>query len=277
MTTFEWDVLSKYYDLIFDERLEDIPFWEAMAKEVGSPILELSCGNGRLTFPIAENGINVTGIDLSKQMLRSGKQKLKKYPKNIQKKVKFLYGNTNTFRIKNKFKAVFCPEAFWPLTNDEEIQMLSSIKNHLSNKGYLVLSVNNFHKEPSDWKSSYLKKCKNYPSLGFTMVRRSFISGDAKTNIEKIIHFLDLVYKNGKIKRIITERQERQRTKDEVVKLLESNGFEVKKIYGEYDKSKWRENSKWTIVIAQLYSNTFRDKVVSLLKRSEIFYGIFNT
>src|SRR3972149_11868243 len=257
---FEYDVLAKYFDLYFNHT-NDIPFWRDMVKRFGSPILELSCGTGRLTFPIAEAGVFVTGIDISNPMLKRAKEKLKKYPQAIQQRVTLVKGSTISFSVNKKFKAVFCPEAFWAVSDEEEISMLNSIKNSLLPNGHLVMSISNFHEHPEDIKTHHLKTFRHYAEFGFTLVRQCYVEGKGGSNLERIIHFLDRVYPNGTVKRIVTERIERQRTKDELLGLLRSNGFQVRDIYGEYDMTKWTEDSKWIIVVAQLAPGSFIDRL----------------
>src|SRR6516225_9266940 len=40
------------------------------------PVLELGCGTGRLTLPLAKAGIDLTGLDRSTRMLACARQKL---------------------------------------------------------------------------------------------------------------------------------------------------------------------------------------------------------
>ena len=252
---FEYDALAKYYDL-FDIRTIDIQFWKEMARQLGGPILELSCGTGRLTFPIAEECENITGIDLSKKMLTIAKKKLKEYPKTIQHKINLIHGNTIQFNIKNKFRTIFCPEAFWAVTDAEQASMMESIKSHLEPGGHLVMSISNFHERTEDIKFQHLKLCKYYPQYGFTVTRQNFVEGKKGTRTDRIIHFLDRIYENGTIKRIVTERVERQRSKQELAEILTTYGFEIQEVYGEYDKTVWSSDTKWIIVVARLLKNT---------------------
>jgi 2-polyprenyl-3-methyl-5-hydroxy-6-metoxy-1,4-benzoquinol methylase len=46
-----------------------LDFYKRQIARHGEPSLELACGTGRLTIPLAEAKIDVTGIDRSEQML----------------------------------------------------------------------------------------------------------------------------------------------------------------------------------------------------------------
>src|SRR3954469_20597150 len=46
-----------------------------LARQTGGPILELACGTGRLTIPLARDGHEVVGLDASRAMLRTTQAK----------------------------------------------------------------------------------------------------------------------------------------------------------------------------------------------------------
>jgi ubiquinone/menaquinone biosynthesis C-methylase UbiE len=52
-----------------------LDFYRRQAARYGGPSLELACGTGRLTIPLAEAKIAVTGIDRSEQMLELARAK----------------------------------------------------------------------------------------------------------------------------------------------------------------------------------------------------------
>ena len=57
------------YALEYGDRVVDIPFYVDHATRSGGPVLELGCGAGRITIPIAEAGVEVHGMDNSGDML----------------------------------------------------------------------------------------------------------------------------------------------------------------------------------------------------------------
>ena len=46
-----------------------MPFWLRMTGAVRGPVLELGCGTGRVTMPLAHEGVHVVGVDRSAPML----------------------------------------------------------------------------------------------------------------------------------------------------------------------------------------------------------------
>src|SRR5207237_251690 len=66
-----WDDYADFYDWENAQTLDrrDVRFWQDMAKRAGGPVLELGCGTGRVTLPIARAGAHVVGVDRSAEML----------------------------------------------------------------------------------------------------------------------------------------------------------------------------------------------------------------
>ena len=49
---------------------DDIAFFRRLAVAADGPTLELGCGSGRVTIPLAEAGVDIVGLDRSTAMLR---------------------------------------------------------------------------------------------------------------------------------------------------------------------------------------------------------------
>lgn len=73
---------------VYDELMEDMPYpdWLRFARTAwekhGMPksIVELGCGTGSITIPLVKSGFEVTGVDLSADMLSVARQKLDESP-----------------------------------------------------------------------------------------------------------------------------------------------------------------------------------------------------
>ena len=49
-------IFAKLYDSLFESFAEDIDFYVNLGNKVNTPLLELGCGTGRLTLPLARAG-----------------------------------------------------------------------------------------------------------------------------------------------------------------------------------------------------------------------------
>jgi ubiquinone/menaquinone biosynthesis C-methylase UbiE len=66
-----WDEYAPFYDWENARTLgrRDVPFWRRLASGARGPVLELGCGTGRVSLPLARAGVELVGIDRSAPML----------------------------------------------------------------------------------------------------------------------------------------------------------------------------------------------------------------
>jgi ubiquinone/menaquinone biosynthesis C-methylase UbiE len=71
-----WDEYAPFYDWENAQTLgrRDVPFWRRVASAADGPVLELGCGTGRVSLPLARAGVNLVGIDRSAPMLARAKR-----------------------------------------------------------------------------------------------------------------------------------------------------------------------------------------------------------
>jgi ubiquinone/menaquinone biosynthesis C-methylase UbiE len=75
-----WDQYAAFYDWENRQTMgrRDVRFWQSMARQHGGPVLELGCGTGRVSFPVARTGAPLVGIDRSDQMLAYARRRLRR-------------------------------------------------------------------------------------------------------------------------------------------------------------------------------------------------------
>jgi len=79
MEGFEgWDDYAPFYDWENAQTLgrRDVPFWRNLALNAGGRVLELGCGTGRVSLPLARAGVRLVGVDRSSAMLALARQRL---------------------------------------------------------------------------------------------------------------------------------------------------------------------------------------------------------
>ena len=75
-----WDSYAPFYDWENAQTLgrRDVPFWRRVASAAQGPVLELGCGTGRVSIPLAKIGIDLVGIDRSAPMLERAQQRMER-------------------------------------------------------------------------------------------------------------------------------------------------------------------------------------------------------
>lgn len=104
----------KVGDLVYDADiydglniyLSDLEFYKKwLPQNKDAKILELCCGTGRLTIPIAKDGYNISGVDYTPSMIERAKAKA------FQSKLKinFIEADIRTLNLQEKFDLIFIP------------------------------------------------------------------------------------------------------------------------------------------------------------------------
>ena len=125
-------------DLIYDANiydgmntdLADLHFYKRwLPKSKDARILELCCGTGRLTLPIAKDGYNISGVDYTSSMLDQAKIKASEAGLEIR----FIEADIRTLNLQDKYDLVFIPfNSIHHLYKNEDLfRAFNVVKNHL--------------------------------------------------------------------------------------------------------------------------------------------------
>jgi SAM-dependent methyltransferase len=132
---------SEFYD--YHAKRGDIGFFVDYALESGGPVLELGCGTGRVLIPTARAGIEITGLELSAEMLKICRAKLDSEPEEVRSRTSLVQADMRRFDLKRKFSLVTI--TYGPFNNlvtvREQLDCLACIHRHLESGGRLVFDV----------------------------------------------------------------------------------------------------------------------------------------
>ncbi len=73
-----WDQYAPFYDWENARTLgrRDVPFWRRVASGADGRVLELGCGTGRVSLPLASAGVDLVGVDRSAPMLARAQRRV---------------------------------------------------------------------------------------------------------------------------------------------------------------------------------------------------------
>ena len=91
------------YDYEYRRRRADVTFYRELAKRVTGPILDLGCGSGRVTVPLARDGHHVHGIDQSEAMLAKLRARIAQLPAAAAQRITVAPGDLCTFDAPGRF------------------------------------------------------------------------------------------------------------------------------------------------------------------------------
>ncbi|MGB2694813.1 MAG: class I SAM-dependent methyltransferase [Dehalococcoidia bacterium] len=131
------------YDATTNGPPGDVDFYRSLAREAheaGHPALELACGTGRVSIPIARDGIRVVGLDRSPAMLARAREKSADLAN-----VRWVEGEMTNFDLPDRFGLVFIPARSFLhlLTVQDQLSCLRCIHRHLVADGRLAIDIFN--------------------------------------------------------------------------------------------------------------------------------------
>lgn len=170
-----YEGVGKFYDLFADN--SDIPFFLEYAKKLGSPILDLAAGTGRVSFALAEAGYEVVSLERSPSMLEVARDRMKSVDNVITSRMTIIEGDMTEFHLDRRFSLIIIPNSFGhALTTDAQLSTLSCIHDHLIDSGIFILDL-----YPGALQHEHVHFRENPVSLpdGTTVVREGDIHSDA--------------------------------------------------------------------------------------------------
>lgn len=116
-----------------------VGFYTELARETGSPILEIACGTGRVALPIARAGFHVTGVDIASSMLAQARRKSAGLP------LRWVEADAREFDLGERFRLIFITgnafQAF--LTRGDQEALLGRVRAHLAPDGLFAFETRN--------------------------------------------------------------------------------------------------------------------------------------
>ena len=240
---------GRHYDLAYCDFTEDVEFWVGQARRYGGPILELACGTGRISIPMAREGFEVTGIDLAESMLEQGERNSETEGLDVE----WVKADMRYFSLGKTFPLIICPSQSISrmLTIEDLEKCLSRVKGHLTPGGLFIMELYNPSMEilnrGEGERSPFLEY--EYPD-GDGTVRVDFSS--VYDRASQVQH-LTLHYSLPGVEERPTEKISiRMYFPLELEALLKYNGFEVRAKYGDFECKRFESGDNHQILVCGL-------------------------
>lgn len=143
-----YDVLAGFYDRFQDVDYDAFAdYYEAVFRRFGlSPklVLDLGCGTGNITLPLARRGYEMIALDASEEMLRFAMEKAKAEGQDVL----FLHQDMTAFELYGTVDAMVCAlDGVNYLTGDGDVAaMLKLLHYYLNPGGILIFDINTPYK-----------------------------------------------------------------------------------------------------------------------------------
>jgi SAM-dependent methyltransferase len=125
------------YDLENRDFTPQGPFYLALAQQTGDLVLELGCGTGRITIPLARHGVAITGLDIVPGMLEQARRKAADLP------IDWVEADARTFQIPTTFRLIYATTGAFHhmLERADQEALLARVRAHLAPDGLFAFDV----------------------------------------------------------------------------------------------------------------------------------------
>jgi SAM-dependent methyltransferase len=133
------ETFARLFSAQYADFKQDVPLWRRLAREAGSPILEIGCGAGRVLRVLASDGFEVTGIDTNPAMLRRAAEGLSE---GLRRHVCLVEQDVRSLNLPSRFRLILAPcNTLAGLADSDLAQALSRVRAHLQPKGSLAFEA----------------------------------------------------------------------------------------------------------------------------------------
>jgi asparaginyl-tRNA synthetase len=230
------------YDVIYSRR-PDLPFYLKVAEQYPGPILEAACGTGRILIPLARQGHEIVGFDLSAERLDICTKRLAKEKEDIRLHTELYHADMTKLDLGRSFGLIITPfRGLQDVLDPRDLRRaFERFRQHLLPEGRLIIDVFN---------PSIPFLAGSTPTGEFDEVHEILKDGrcvrlsyrilgrDLFAQTQKIEEIISVEEPDGKKIRESRIFETRYAFRWELEYLLELTGFEIEKIYGGYDFSR---------------------------------------
>lgn len=241
-----YNILAQYYDELtidvdYEVRSDYISDFFKANNPNTKTVLDLACGTGSISKCLIQKGYDITGIDLSEDMLSIAYNKLSSIGNNFS----LLNADITEFSLENKFDACICAlDSINHLDGIESVKKaFQCVYDSLNEKGTFVFDVNTIYKHQEILgDNTFVFDEEDY-----------FLSWDNELIDDYTVRILlDFFIYNGKsYDRYSEEIIEIAYSINDIVSLLEEIGFVNIKCYDELTLDEPKEDSQRLYFVCQ--------------------------
>jgi SAM-dependent methyltransferase len=245
-----FDGFARLYDWEHDGYRADFDVLIGFARRFGGPVLELACGTGRLLEPLARAGFAVTGVDSSAPMLERAQLRLDHF--GLQ--ATLVESRIEALDLEGRFRTlVIALDSFGLLLKrEDQVMALQAAKRHATHDGRLIIDLANGNLRGSGEPAEELLHDLTLPDPATGRPITKFVLRRPRPadQVDELMFFYDEQDERGYLRRSMVQLKLRWFTRFELELLLQSAGWQVEEVYGDYELGPFGPNSDRLLVVA---------------------------
>ncbi|EKN64386.1 CheR-type MCP methyltransferase [Neobacillus bataviensis LMG 21833] len=223
---------------LYDELMLDAPYdgWVQFVKDIlekygvkGAPtLLDLACGTGELSVRFAKEGYQVTGVDLSEDMLAVAQAKAE----DLGVRIPFFQQNMADLDGHGQFDliGIFCDSLNYLQTEEEVVSTFATVMEHLDDDGIFIFDIHSLFKMTQ----VFINQTFALNEEEVSYIWNSF-PGEHPNSVEHELSFFVLDEQTQKYDRIDEVHFQRTYPVQQYSNWLEEAGFEVLEVSADFE------------------------------------------
>jgi SAM-dependent methyltransferase len=251
-----WDEYAPFYDWENARTLgrKDVPFWRFIATTTKGRVLELGCGTGRISLPLARAGVPLIGVDRSAHMLARAARRvdaLRRKRGGRGPRLRLVRADIRSLPFRpGLFSTVLAPYGILQsLIRDSDLNAtLESVARVLKRGGLfgldLVPDVPNWR----EYRDKIQMKGRTAGGAHLTLVE------SVRHDRRRRLTIFEQAYREKRGRKIIEHRFDltfRTLPIPQMVKRLTRAGFSLEAVLGDYRGRPWDERADVWIILAR--------------------------
>ena len=236
--------------------LGDVGFYKELAARTGGPVLEIGCGTGRLTIPLARLGLEVWAVDVSAGMLAQLRTKLAREDAAVQARVRIVQQDAAHLDLPERgFALALLPFNTLMLIPDpdEERATLAAIAAHMAPGATLGLDVMNPPTLTLEAdRTSAPTEPRTAPDTGNRYVRYGMNTALDAHQRQRVCGWYDELLPGGTVHSSDFAFHWRMIFPAELEPMLREAGFAVETLAGDFESAEWTPASRRMVVTARV-------------------------
>ena len=234
----------------------DVQFILQHARDRQGPLLDLACGTGRITIPIAEAGYEVVGLDLSQPMLKMLTQKSARLERAVRERIRVVHADMADFNLGDTFSLIILSfRSFQALVSQEEIAgCLAAIRRHLADDGLVIIDLYQLQRPMGDnWLGTHVMWVRELKETGQVIAR---MRRGTRCDTKQQIFYADEIYairnENGAETLLRDPLRLRFYYRYQAEALFCSAGFQIEAEYGGWDRRSIETGGEQIFLLSKL-------------------------
>jgi SAM-dependent methyltransferase len=255
-----WDDPDLYELENADDPAFDVGFWESVVRSVAPRrILELACGTGRLTLPLARLGVaeELVGVDTSEPFLARLRARVDAV--SLPTRIEVVHGDMREPPVDGGFDLIAIPfnSLAYLTSRDDRLACLRAVRSLLAPGGRFAFDL---VAPRYDFLAEAVLPCPpvrvdaDHPArdLGVTRFLRSYTDAyDPSTQTLRSTNRYEIFYEDGRVEHRIADLDWHIYFPDELELLLAACGLVVDERYGDYARGPWTAASRRYLWLAR--------------------------